>query len=105
MKCSRCQFENPDGMKFCGECGSKLETICPGCSFPNPPNFNKAIEAAKEIGAKFLQGQAYLDLGRLHNAKGRSDQARDCFTEAAEILEVCESEVFLKQANEALASL
>ena len=68
-------------------------------------HFNRAIEVAKEIGAKFLQGQAYLDLGRLHKAKGKSDQARDCFTEAAELLEECKSEVFLKQANEALASL
>ena len=68
-------------------------------------HFNKAIEVAKEIGAKGVQGQPYLDLGRLHKAKGRSDQARGCFIEAAEILEECESEVFLKQANEALASL
>ncbi|GEM_PF-2082870 len=59
----------------------------------------------QKIGAKGVQGQAYLDLGRLHKAKGRSDQARGCFIEAAEILEECESEVFLKQANEALASL
>lgn len=68
-------------------------------------HFNKAIEVAKEIGAKGLQGQVYLDLGRLHKAKGKSDQARDCFIEAAEILEDCKLEVFLKQANEALASL
>ena len=24
MKCSKCQFENPEGMKFCGECGHNL---------------------------------------------------------------------------------
>ncbi|MEJ2588793.1 MAG: zinc ribbon domain-containing protein, partial [Deltaproteobacteria bacterium] len=33
MKCSKCQFENPEGMKFCGECGARLEEICPGCGF------------------------------------------------------------------------
>ena len=65
-------------------------------------HFNRAIEVAKEIGAKGLQGQAYLDLGRLHKAKGKSDQARDCFIAAVEIFEECQSEVFLKQANEAL---
>jgi class 3 adenylate cyclase/tetratricopeptide (TPR) repeat protein len=68
-------------------------------------HFNRAIEVAKEIGAKGLQGQTYLDLGRLHKAKGKSDQARHCFIEASKILEECKSEVFLKQAKEALTSL
>jgi len=68
-------------------------------------HFSKAIEVAKEIGAKGLQGEAYLDLGRLHKAKGRRDLARDCFTTAVNIFAGCQSEVFLKQAKEALTSL
>lgn len=68
-------------------------------------HFKKAIEVAKEIGSNGLQGQACLDMGRLHKAKGRSDQARDCLIEAIEILEKCESEVLMKQAKEALSSL
>ena len=39
MKCPKCQFENPDGIKFCGECGSKLEKICLNCNSSNPPHF------------------------------------------------------------------
>lgn len=39
MKCLKCQAENPEGMNFCGECGAKLETICPKCNFPNPLQF------------------------------------------------------------------
>jgi len=68
-------------------------------------HFNKAIEVAKEIGAKGTQGQVYLDLGRLHKAKGRSDQAQDCFSKAVRLFEECEAEVYLQQAKEALASL
>ena len=68
-------------------------------------HFKKAIEVAKEIGSDGLQGHARLDMGRLHKAKGRSDQAQDCFKEAIEILEKCESEVLMKQAKDALASL
>ena len=49
MKCSRCQFENPDSMKFCGECGSKIERICPGCNFPNPPNFKFCGECGFDL--------------------------------------------------------
>ena len=35
MKCPKCQFENPDGVNFCVECGGKLEKICPECSYSN----------------------------------------------------------------------
>ena len=39
MKCQKCHFNNPDGMKFCGECGIKIEALCPECNFSNPPDF------------------------------------------------------------------
>ena len=39
MKCRKCQFENPAGMKFCGECGAELTLTCPSCSASNPPQF------------------------------------------------------------------
>ena len=39
MKCTKCQFETPEGMHFCGKCGAKLETICPQCNSSNPPDF------------------------------------------------------------------
>ena len=35
MKCPKCQFENPDTQRFCGECGAKLEKICPKCGSTN----------------------------------------------------------------------
>ena len=37
MKCSRCQHENPAGMKFCGECAALLASTCPSCGTANPP--------------------------------------------------------------------
>jgi class 3 adenylate cyclase/tetratricopeptide (TPR) repeat protein len=50
MKCPACQFENPDGMKFCGECGAKLERICPKCNFSNPSQFKFCGECGSNLG-------------------------------------------------------
>jgi class 3 adenylate cyclase/tetratricopeptide (TPR) repeat protein len=35
--CPRCRHVNPAGVKFCGECGSRLESPCPACQAVNPP--------------------------------------------------------------------
>jgi len=41
MKCPKCQFENPEGSKFCGKCGSsfEIEVICPNCGSKPPTGF------------------------------------------------------------------
>ena len=36
IRCPRCQHDNPAGVKFCGECGSRLEATCPACQATNP---------------------------------------------------------------------
>src|SRR5262249_14718640 len=30
-RCASCSFANPEGMKFCEECGTKLVRACPSC--------------------------------------------------------------------------
>ncbi|MGH7827009.1 MAG: double zinc ribbon domain-containing protein, partial [Candidatus Binatia bacterium] len=37
MQCPLCQHENLSGVKFCGECGARLESACPACGTSNPP--------------------------------------------------------------------
>lgn len=39
MLCSQCQFDNPSGMKFCGQCGNKLESRCSRCNTVAFPGF------------------------------------------------------------------
>jgi class 3 adenylate cyclase/tetratricopeptide (TPR) repeat protein len=34
-----CQFENPEGSAFCGDCGAALEVSCPNCGSIPPPDF------------------------------------------------------------------
>ena len=38
MKCPKCQAENREGVKFCGDCGQslRLEIVCPQCGSTNP---------------------------------------------------------------------
>ncbi|MFC1834926.1 adenylate/guanylate cyclase domain-containing protein [Thermodesulfobacteriota bacterium] len=49
MNCPSCRFQNPEGMKFCGECGAKLEPICPKCGATNPPQFNFCGECGLDL--------------------------------------------------------
>jgi len=51
MKCSKCQYDNPEGARFCGECGAKLEIKCQSCGKGNPPT-NKFCG---ECGHKFSE--------------------------------------------------
>src|SRR5262245_7840445 len=39
MRCGNCGFENPEGMSFCGQCGTSLTPSCPRCGFANPADF------------------------------------------------------------------
>ena len=36
MKCPKCQFDNRDGVKFCEECGARMELECPKCGTKIP---------------------------------------------------------------------
>ncbi len=54
MKCSRCQRENPAAAKFCGGCGTELESACPACHALNPP----ANEFCHECGVRLPRGPA-----------------------------------------------
>jgi len=67
-------------------------------------HFNKAVDLAKEIGAKGVEGQAYLDLGLLYKAK-KQDQAKQYISKAIQVFEETNAEVFLKQARQAMESL
>src|SRR5262245_11314991 len=37
MRCPSCGVENTTGLKFCTECGTRLQQCCPSCGFANTP--------------------------------------------------------------------
>ena len=49
MKCVNCQFDNPDGMNFCGKCGSPLTTTCPFCGYQNPEGVNACKQCKRKL--------------------------------------------------------
>ena len=51
MQCPKCQFETAEGIKFCGECGAKLERLCSSCNAPNPPTFKFCGECGRKLVA------------------------------------------------------
>jgi tetratricopeptide (TPR) repeat protein len=68
-------------------------------------HFNRVIELSEEIGAKGAIGPAYLELGLLYKAKGRTAKAQECLSQAIQDFEQSKAETYLKQAKEAFASL
>src|SRR6516225_309875 len=65
MRCGRCRFDNRDGVRFCEECGAKLEQACPGCGHAVPPdrkfcgNCGQALTTSPTSAPKFGSPQTY----------------------------------------------
>ena len=51
MKCPKCESDNREGIRFCEECGAKLELECPDCKAKIP------------LGKKFC-GECGYDLSK-----------------------------------------
>ena len=68
-------------------------------------HFNKAIEVAKEIGAKNKLGQSYFGMGLLLKAKGNFEQAKKYIYKAIDVFEKSEADFYLKNAKNVLESL
>ncbi len=51
MKCPKCQADNPDSVKFCGECGQPLhaELTCPSCGHKNPSSIKFCHECGRSL--------------------------------------------------------
>jgi class 3 adenylate cyclase/tetratricopeptide (TPR) repeat protein len=67
MQCASCGFDNPEGLKFCGECGGSLTHRCPSCGVKNPPQFKFCGEcgtalrvASPSVPPKFQERPAQI---------------------------------------------
>ncbi len=58
MSCPACGRQNPEGMKFCGECGTRLASGCPACGFQNPPGMKFCGECGTLLAASAADATA-----------------------------------------------
>src|SRR5437899_3153767 len=57
MRCPSCGFDNPEGMKFCGECGTPFKNRCPQCGFENLPRFKFCGECGSPLALRSSASQ------------------------------------------------
>jgi hypothetical protein len=53
LACPSCGYQNPEGVKFCQECGTKLGSgaeLCPSCGQENPPGTRFCGGCGAKIG-------------------------------------------------------
>ena len=49
MRCLHCDTDNPDGAKFCIECGSALRNPCPNCGGENVAGAKFCMECGTSL--------------------------------------------------------
>ena len=65
MRCPQCRHDNPDGVKFCGECGARFASLCPRCGTGNPPankfcyQCGQALASPPTPAARFASPKSY----------------------------------------------
>ena len=57
MKCPKCQFENPEIVKLCVQCGNKLEIGFPNCGVLNAASIG-AYLFSESLKPQVLKGGA-----------------------------------------------
>jgi ribosomal protein L40E len=58
MLCAKCKTENPDGLKFCNECGAPFKTICASCGFENPSAAKFCGQCGAALGGRAATASA-----------------------------------------------
>ena len=67
MKCQNCHFENPDGMKFCGECGAQL--AAEKISHPKELSFEEKLDKIQRYLPKGVTEKILAQKGRIEGER------------------------------------
>lgn len=69
MQCPKCRFDNPEGAKFCNECGGRLELACPSCTKINSSRSKFCNECGHPLSTAAPIPQAPLPLDPIAKLK------------------------------------
>src|SRR5262245_28629863 len=58
MQYPGCDFQNPDGMRFCGKCGASIGVTCERCRFANPAGFGFCGNCGAPLGEQAAAARA-----------------------------------------------
>ena len=114
MHCPRRGFANPEGMNFCGHCGTTLREGCPHCGFENPSGFAFCGKCGASLTGQppapthsslALQAHCHHGLGTLYARSAQREQARTALSTAIDLYRTMEMTFWLSQAEAALARL
>ena len=92
MKCLKCQFENPEGRKFCRE-------------FEAEHWIQKAAEADQRNRMMFDLGTDYATYAKLFQRKGDRLKAQENLGKAIEILKECGADGWVEKYEKELATV
>lgn len=131
--CPWCQHENPAAVKFCGECGARLEAGCQGCGAGNPPSnkfchqcgaplasrapapkfaapdsytqLRQALGRARagHVGMRPLVAHCHLGLGKLYRRLSKREEAQEHLTTALGMYREMDMRLWLEQAAAEMA--
>ncbi len=58
MQCPQCKTVNPEGSKFCLNCGTRLSQVCPHCGLQLPPQAKFCLECGARMAGLPVQATA-----------------------------------------------
>jgi serine/threonine protein kinase len=70
VKCPRCETDNPQGRRFCRDCGAPLVVTCPSCSSEEPAGSRHCGQCGSNIA---LSQNVKETEGRASKARSRGD--------------------------------
>src|SRR5215471_5923553 len=79
MRCATCGADNPEGLKFCEECGTKLVRACPHCGQQVRPTAKFCGECGGSLAAPPQTGrkQRQPTAQRGKRSKARAPEAME----------------------------
>jgi len=56
MKCEKCDSMSPEGVRFCGKCGARLQVLCPKCGASIYPSMRFCGQCGYNLEQKIVSG-------------------------------------------------